>query len=76
MLIEEFDPALVYAFRYLFTHLMRTPTLYHVQSCPTILRLGPGRSAYEERVLELSLEVVPFDMVGEGGGYLPTGLVR
>lgn len=55
MLIEKVYPAFVDAFCNLFPNLMRTPTLDHVQSCPSILRLRSAGRSHKQRVLELPL---------------------
>lgn len=74
MFVEEFDPPLVYALGNLLANLMRGPPLNHVESCPSILRLGTRRGTDEQRVLQLPLQAILLHMVGEGGGNLPEHL--
>lgn len=71
MLVEEVDAALVDALGDILADLVRRPSLDHVEGSPAVLGLGTGRGADEEAVLELSLEVVLLDMVGEENGNLP-----
>lgn len=76
MLVEEVYPALIDALCDLFPNLMRTSTLDHVQSCPSIFRFRSTGRSHEQGVLELPLEVVLFHMVGKGCRNLSIGLVR
>jgi hypothetical protein len=64
MLVEELDVAIVDALCNLFTNLMWRPALNHVQACPSVLGLCARRSADKEVVLELTLKIVLFNMVG------------
>lgn len=70
MLVEELNPALVDTPRNLLADLVRRPPFDHVQPRPPILGLRTGRCADEERILELSLQVVSLHMIGEDRGYL------
>ena len=54
-----------------FTDLMRTPPFDHVQPRPSVLGLGSGRSSYEKRVLELSLQTILLHIIGQGCWDLP-----
>ena len=76
MLIKKVYPALIDTFGNLFPDLMRTSTLDHVQSCPSILRLGSAGGSHKQRVLELPLEVVLFHMVGQSCRDLSRSAVR
>ena len=69
MLIKEMYPALIDTLGDLFPNLMGTSTLNHVQPCPSILSLRSTRSTDKEGVLELSLQIVLLDVVGEGGRH-------
>jgi hypothetical protein len=71
MLVEELDVAIVDTLSNLLTNLMRRPALDHVQSCPSVLCLGARRCANEKIVLELALQAVLLDMVGEGSWDFP-----
>jgi hypothetical protein len=71
MLVEELDVAVVDTLGDLFTNLMGRPALDHVEACPSVLSLSARRSANEEVVLQLALEVVLLDMIGHGSGNLP-----
>lgn len=72
MLVEEVDAALVDAFGDLLADLVRASAVDHVQRGPAVLRLGARRRADKERVLQLALEVVLFDMIGHVCWHLPT----
>ena len=71
MFVEELDPPLIDALGNLLADLVRGPPLNHIQFCPSILRLGTRRSADEQRVFELPLQVVLLHMVGKGRGNFP-----
>jgi len=71
MLVEELDVAVVDAFCNLLADLMRRPTLNHVQTSPSVLSLSARRGTDKEIILHLSLKVVLFHMVGQGGRDLP-----
>jgi hypothetical protein len=75
MFVEELDVAVVDTLGNLLANLMRRPALDHVEASPSVLSLRARRSADEEVVLQLALEVVLFDMVGHGSGYLPVILL-
>lgn len=70
MLVEEVYSAFIDPFCNVFPNLMRTPTLDHVQSCPSIFCLGSAGRSHKQGVLELPLEVVLLHMVGKGCGHL------
>lgn len=72
MLIEELNLASVDSLGDLLSDLVRAPSLNHVQASPAVLRLCTGGSAHEERVLELSLQVVLLDVVCQGSWDFPT----
>lgn len=55
MLVEEVYPAFIDAPGNFFPNLMRTPTLNHVQSSPSILRLCSAGRSHKQGVLELPL---------------------
>ena len=55
---------------------MRCSSVDHVQLSPAVFGLGTRRGSYEQVVLELPLEVVLFDVVGEGGGDHPIKLLE
>lgn len=74
MLVEEFDPSLIDALGNLLADLVRGTPFNHIQPRPSILRLGARRSADEQRVLELPLQVVLLHMVGKGRRNLPKHL--
>ena len=76
MLVEKMYPAFVDAFCNLFANLMRTSTLDHVQSCPSILRLCSAGRSHKQGEFQLPLQVVLFDMVGKGRGNLSRSVVR
>lgn len=63
MLIEEVDLARINALGNLLAHLVRATALNHLQVCPAILGFRTRRSTHEERVLQLSLQVILLDMV-------------
>lgn len=71
MLVEEVDAARVDALGNVLADLVRASAVDHVESGPSVLSLGTGRGANEERVLELALEVVLLDIVGHGDRDLP-----
>jgi len=72
VLIEELNVVVVDSLCDIFADLVRSTSLDHVKLSPAVLCLGSRTGANEEVVLELSLEIVLLDMVGEGGGDLPT----
>lgn len=78
MLVEEVDAARVDALGNVLADLVRASAVDHVEGGPSVLSLGTGRGANEERVLELALEVVLLDIVGHGDRDLPivTGTTR
>lgn len=71
MLVEEVDATLVDTLGDGLADLMGTPALNHIKSRPAVLGLSSGRGSDKKAVLELSLQVVLFDVVGEEGGHLP-----
>ena len=71
MLIEEFDVSIVDALGNLLSNLMRRAPFDHVKSRPPILSFGTRRSTDKEVVLQLTLQIVLLDMIGQGGGDLP-----
>lgn len=71
MLIKKVDLSIIQPLGNLLSDLVRTPPLNHVQRRPPVLCLSTGRSTHEQRVPELALQVVLFDMVCDGGGYFP-----
>jgi hypothetical protein len=75
MLIKEFDLTTVDSLGDFLSDLMGTASLNHVQSCPTVLRLGAGRGTDEQIVLQLTLQAVLFDMVGHGNWNHPESSV-
>ena len=75
MLVEEVYPAFIDAFCNVFPNLVRTPTLDHVQPCPSIFCLGSAGRSHKQGVLELPLEVVLLHMVGKGCGHLSRRVV-
>jgi hypothetical protein len=74
MFVEELDPALIDALGNFLADLVRRPPLDHIKSCPSVFRLGSRRRTDEQRVLQLSLQVILLHMIGEGGGYFPEHL--
>lgn len=71
VLVEEVDTARVDALGNVLADLVRASAVDHVELGPSVLSLGAGGGADEQRVLELALEVVGLDIVGHGGGNLP-----
>jgi hypothetical protein len=71
MLIEKFDVSVVDTLRNLFPDLMRRSPLDHVQTCPSVLGLGTRRRTDEKVIFQLTLQVVLFNMVGQGSRDLP-----
>lgn len=76
MFVEELDAALIDAFGNVLADLVRRPALDHVESSPTVLRLSAGRRADEESVLELALQPVLLNVVGQEGRNLPARGVK
>lgn len=74
MFVEEFDPPLIDTPGNLLANLVWGSPLDHIQSRPSVLRLGARRSTDEQRVLELPLQVILLHMIGKGGGYFPKHL--
>ena len=70
MLVEELDVAVVDSLCDILADLVRASPLDHVVARPSVLGLGAGRGTNEEVVLELSLQTVLLDMVGQCGGCL------
>ena len=70
MLVEEVYPAFIDPFCNIFPNLMRTPTLDHVQPCPSIFCLGSAGRSNKQGILELPLEVILLHVVGKGCGHL------
>jgi hypothetical protein len=68
MLVEELDVAVVDALGDILADLVRASPLNHVVTRPSVLSLCTRRGAYEKVVLELALETVLLDMVGQCGG--------
>lgn len=68
MFIEEFDIAIIDPLCNLLAHLMRAPSLNHVEASPPVLCFCARRRADEEVVFEFALQTVLFDVVGEGRG--------
>lgn len=71
MLIEEVNVAVVNSLGNLLANLVRRTALDHVQVSPARLRVSTSGGTDEEAVLELSLQVVLLDMVGESQRNLP-----
>jgi len=71
MLVEELDVAIVNSLCNFLADLMRRPALDHVETGPSVLCLSARGSANKEVVLELTLEIVLLDMVGQGSWNLP-----
>lgn len=71
MLVEELDVTVVDTAGNLLADLVRATALNHVELGPSVLSLRAGGGTDEEVVLELTLEVVLLDMVGESSGNLP-----
>ena len=63
MFIKEFDISVIDTLRNLLSDLMRTPSLNHIQPRPSVLRLSTRRSADEQIVLHLALEVILLHVV-------------
>lgn len=74
MFVEEFDLPGIDTLGNFLADLVRGPPLDHIQSRPSILRLGTRGSADEQRVLELPLQVILLHMIGQGGRDLPKHL--
>jgi hypothetical protein len=68
VLVEELDVAVVDALGDLLADLVGTAALDHVEAGPAVLGLGAGGGADEQVVFEFTLEAIPLDVVGEGGG--------
>lgn len=71
MLVEEVDATRVDSLGNVLADLVRASPVDHVESSPSVLRLGTCRGADKERVLHLALEVVLLDIVGHSGRDLP-----
>ena len=71
MFVEEFDVAIVDTLRDVFADLVGRSSLDHVQSRPTTFGLCARRCSYEEVVLQLTLQIVLFDMIRQSCWYLP-----
>jgi hypothetical protein len=71
MLVEELDVAVVDTLGDFLTNLMRRPALDHIETCPSVLGLSTRGSTDKEVVLQLALEVVLLDMVGQSSGDFP-----
>lgn len=74
MLIEKVDATLVDSLGDGLADLVGASPLDHVQLRPAVLGLDTGRGTDEEVVLELALEVVLLDVIGQEGGNFPAGL--
>jgi len=70
VLVEELNVVVVDASCDVFANLMRSTALDHVELSPSVLGLSSRAGTNEEVVLELPLEIVLLDMVGERGGDL------
>lgn len=70
VLVEELDVAVVDALCDVLANLVRASPLDHVVARPSVLGLGAGRCADEEVVLQLALQAVLLDMVGQCSGSL------
>jgi hypothetical protein len=70
VLVEELDVAVVDSLCDVLADLVGASPLDHVVARPSVLGLGAGRGTNEEVVLELSLQTVLLDMVGQCGGCL------
>jgi hypothetical protein len=68
VLVEELDVAVVDALCDILADLMRTSPLDHVVACPSVLSLCARRGADKKVVLQLTLEAVLLDVVGQCGG--------
>lgn len=75
VLVEEVDATFIDTLGNGLSDLMRSAALNHVERCPAVLGLCAGGGADEERVLQLALQVVLLDMVGEHGWDHPMGLI-
>lgn len=64
MLVEKVDAALVDALGNGLADLMGTPARDHIKFRPAVLGLSSGRGSDKKVVLELSLQLVLFDVVG------------
>jgi hypothetical protein len=71
MLVEKVDLALIDTLGDGLADLVRAATVDHVQTRPAVLRLASRRGSHKERVSELALEVVLFDMVRQKRGHFP-----
>lgn len=71
MFVEEIDAPLVDSFGNGLANLMRTPPVNHIQRCPSVLGLGSGGGAHEQRVLQLALKIILLDMVRHVRRHLP-----
>ena len=75
MLVEKADASSVDSLGNILADLVRASSVDHVESSPSVLRLGTCRGADKEGVLHLALEVVLLDVVGHGSWDLPIGVV-
>lgn len=75
MLVEKVDSSRVDSLGDVLADLVRASSVDHVESSPSVLRLGTGRGADEQGVLHLALEVVLLDVVGHSSGNLPVAIV-
>lgn len=73
VLIKEVDATLVNSLGDSLPDLMRRSALDHIESRPAVLGLSARGGSDEKGVLQLSLEVVLLDVVGEHSWNLPGG---
>lgn len=63
MLVEELDVAIVNTLGNFFAYLMRRPSFNHVETSPSVLRLGTRTRAHKKVILQLALKAVTLNMV-------------
>lgn len=76
MFIKELDLTTVDSLGNFLSNLVRTSSLDHVESRPTILRLCTGRRPDEKGVFQLTLQVVLLDVVRQCSGDFPVGRIK